>query len=81
MENNVAVAKDDFLPTYLENNINTILKSPSNLLSRLEEFDQQPAINIGFLPVHQLVNMNHFFGHYIQSDCFKKPFRLYIHFI
>ena len=31
LENNVAVAKENFLPTYLENNINAILKSLSNL--------------------------------------------------
>ena len=49
-----AIVKDNRLPTYLENNINAILKSPNNLF-RLEEFDQQSSINIGFLPVHQLV--------------------------
>ena len=78
-----AIVKDNRLPTYLENNINAILKSPNNLF-RLEEFDQQSSINIGFLPVHQLVNMNKIFGHYIQSDCLKKslqalyPFHLTI---
>ena len=39
----------------------------------LEEADQQPSININFLPVSQLVKINHFSGQYLQGETLKKP--------
>ena len=64
-----AIVTKHCLPTY----IRMILVIYTQLVSRLKEFDQQPSINISFLPVPNLITMNNFFGQNLEGECFGKP--------